>query len=75
MRKNDEVHKQMNEFLNNHTFLVQNNIALIYTLRVDSLYHAIRKYNDQYLVEVAEQLLLTEQQKAKDNFIQDLKGL
>lgn len=75
MRRNDEVHKQMNEFLNNHAFLVQNNIALVYALRVDSLYHAIRKYNEQYLVEVAEQLLLAEQQKAKDNFIQDLKQL
>ena len=75
MRRNDEVHKQMNEFLNNHSFLVQNNIALIYALRVDSLHNAIKKYNDQYLVEVKEQLMFEEQQKAKDYFIQDLKSL
>ena len=48
LRRNRSVHKELNKFLNNHSFLLANNTALIYANRADQLWLAVRKYIEMY---------------------------
>ena len=69
LRKNRRVHKELNKFLNNHSFLLANNTALIYANRVDQLWLAVRKYIEMYSKEYESQYACEKQ------FISELSNL
>lgn len=55
-RRNQRVHKILNVFLNNHNFLVAQNIASIHANRIDQLWLAILKYIESYASEYSQQI-------------------
>lgn len=71
MRRHKKVHDTLNKFLNNHKFLIKNNVALIYANRVDQLWLALRKYINMYADEYKSQLLQDEEKQ----FVKELKNV
>lgn len=55
-RRNQRVHKILNVFLNNHNFLVAQNIASIHANRIDQLWLAVLKYIESYASEYSSQI-------------------
>lgn len=69
LRRNRSVHKELNKFLNNHSFLLANNTALIYANRADQLWLAVRKYIEMYSKEYESQYA------CEKEFISELSNL
>lgn len=55
-RRNQRVHKILNVFLNNHNFLVAQNIASIHANRIDQLWLVVLKYIENYASEYSQQI-------------------
>lgn len=55
-RRNQRVHKILNVFLNNHNFLVAQNIASIHANRIDQLWLFVLKYIENYASEYSQKI-------------------
>lgn len=71
LRRHKKVHDVLNKFLNNNKFLIKNNVALIYTNRVDQLWLSLRKYINMYADEYRTQLL----EDDKNQFVKELNNV